>query len=68
MERLAKALPRLEEKYLISLKQFSHVDYMWAKDVRGLLYERMIKKMKEFDAKAAAESQPTKPRLSNKLR
>lgn len=67
MDRLAKALPRVEEKYLISLKQFNHVDYMWAKDTRGLLYERMIKKMKEFDSRA--NKRPAIDlRISNKIR
>ncbi|KAJ1527931.1 hypothetical protein ONE63_007865 [Megalurothrips usitatus] len=54
VDRLAKSLPRVQDKHLVPLRQFNHVDFMWAKDARTLVYERIIKNMKEVDASVAA--------------
>lgn len=50
VDRLGRSLPNLKENYLVPLKQFNHLDFMWAKDVRGLLYNHIIQTMKELDS------------------
>ncbi|XP_026271989.1 lipase 3-like [Frankliniella occidentalis] len=59
VDRLARILPKLHEKHEVPLKQFNHVDFMWAKDVRSLVYQRLVRNMKEVDAKVVATQERT---------
>ncbi|XP_034233127.1 lipase 3-like [Thrips palmi] len=49
MVRLERALPVLEDSYLVPLKHFSHFDFLTATDGRSVLYDRIIQKMKTAD-------------------
>lgn len=49
---LARSLPNVQEKYLVPLKLFNHVDFMWAKDARSLVYDQILMNMKKVDSKA----------------
>ncbi|XP_065225618.1 lipase 1-like [Planococcus citri] len=48
VERLAKKLPNVKKKYLVPYKYFNHMDYIWAKDAKKLLFDDVIETMKDF--------------------
>ncbi|XP_068082716.1 lipase 1 [Anabrus simplex] len=35
-------------KYLVKLPQFNHLDFLWAKDVKTLVYDELIDRIKQF--------------------
>lgn len=49
VELLVKEIPIVREKYLITYKDFSHTDYMWAIQVQKFLYYPMVKRMAKAD-------------------
>ncbi|XP_034235843.1 lipase 3-like [Thrips palmi] len=51
VDRLARLLPKVHDKYLVPHKRFNHVDFMWAKDARSLVYNKILSNMKELDSK-----------------
>ena len=47
MKKLYKELGNPFGKTLIADKKFNHLDYMWAKDVKKLVYDQIIERMKK---------------------
>ncbi|XP_018364290.1 PREDICTED: lipase 3-like [Trachymyrmex cornetzi] len=47
VEKLYKELGNPSGKTLIANKKFNHLDYMWAKDVKKLVYDQIISRMKK---------------------
>lgn len=54
VERYAPAVPSLVDLHKIDDAEFNHMDFMWAKDARGVVYDYVLGLMKHFDARAAA--------------
>jgi len=50
VEKLYSELGNPSGKTLIADKKFNHVDYMWAKDVKKLVYDQIISLMKKQSA------------------
>ncbi|CAD0199427.1 unnamed protein product [Chrysodeixis includens] len=48
---LQEKLPNVKEMYLVPFKKFNHIDFIWAKDVKRLVYARMTELLKS-DAKS----------------
>lgn len=42
VEAMCEDLGNVTGKYLVPLKEFNHMDFLWAVDVRRLLYDRML--------------------------
>lgn len=49
VEKLAKNLPNLVGKYLVSDPKFNHLDFVFAIDVKALLYDRIFHILRLFD-------------------
>lgn len=49
VQELAKVLPRVVEAVLVADKQFNHLDFALAKNVRTLLYDQAIQVMEKFN-------------------
>lgn len=47
---LSKRLPNVLLTEEVPYKPFNHVDFMWAIDVKTLLYDRMFELMQKFGA------------------
>ncbi|EFN65283.1 Lipase 3 [Camponotus floridanus] len=45
--KLHNLLPKVMDMYRVSWDKFNHVDYMWAKDARKLVYNHILEIMKE---------------------
>lgn len=45
--QLAKSLPNLVGLHAIPLKTFNHFDFTWGLDANRLLYDYIVKEMKE---------------------
>jgi len=45
VDQLASKLPNLVGKYLVPLREFNHIDYVWAIDADTLVYKPMISKL-----------------------
>lgn len=50
VELLYNDLPNVVLKYLVPLAEFNHLDFVWAINMRTLLYARMIDHMREMEA------------------
>ncbi|XP_043268566.1 lipase 3-like [Venturia canescens] len=48
VDKLADALPNVLEKHKIEYAKFNHIDYLWGRDARSLLYNKIIKILKRF--------------------
>lgn len=48
MERLASELSNVTLKYLVPNKYFSHIDFIWAKDVKTLVNDKLIDHMSKY--------------------
>lgn len=48
VRRLSEEIPNVVEMYMVPFDKFNHVDYLWAKDVIPLLYNRVFKLLKEY--------------------
>lgn len=45
VQKLSTLLPNVQDKYLIPLKQFNHLDFCWAVDGRKIVYGRLLENM-----------------------
>lgn len=50
VRRLAAALPKVVEVREVPHPEFGHVDFVWATEVRALVYNHMLTVMKSADA------------------
>jgi lysosomal acid lipase/cholesteryl ester hydrolase len=50
VELLHRELPNVALKYLVPMPEFNHMDFVWAINVRSLLYERVFQSMREAEA------------------
>lgn len=48
VHKLGKQLPNVVKWRLIPYEKFAHVDFMWARDSRTLVYEEVIDLLKNF--------------------
>ncbi|VVC24413.1 Partial AB-hydrolase lipase domain,Serine aminopeptidase, S33,Alpha/Beta hydrolase fold [Cinara cedri] len=48
---LAKELPNVVEKKVMPFPEFNHLDFLWANDIRDIVYEDLIRFMKRYDRK-----------------
>lgn len=48
VERLAEELPNVVAKRAVPHPRFSHVDFLWAKDARVLVYKEMMELMRKY--------------------
>lgn len=48
VERLAKKLPNVKKKYLVPYRWFNHIDFILALDSKNLLYNDIIRTLKNF--------------------
>lgn len=46
VQHLYEGLSNRIGKYLIKYPKFNHVDFLWGKDAKTLVYDRLIKMMK----------------------
>lgn len=51
VRKLGKHLPNLAELHLMKMREFNHMDFVAATDVRELLYYHMVKKFNEINLK-----------------
>ncbi|EDW76556.2 uncharacterized protein Dwil_GK14602 [Drosophila willistoni] len=49
VDRLSRILPNVVHKQLMAYEKFNHIDFVWGKDVKTMLYEDMIKLMQKVD-------------------
>lgn len=49
VDRLASVLPDVIEKYLIPV-HWNHLDFIWAKNARSILYDRMVNVMQRNES------------------
>lgn len=47
VQRLAEKLPNVVKKHKIEYNKFNHIDYLWGKDSKVLLYNYILKALKE---------------------
>lgn len=52
---LAAKLPNLLGTYVVPLAQFNHLDFLWAKDAKALVYDKVIEVIKNATSTSAAE-------------
>ncbi|XP_037958906.1 lipase 1-like [Teleopsis dalmanni] len=48
---LAEQLPNLQQLYLVAHKNFNHLDFIWAKDLKKLVNDQILKVLKDFNNK-----------------
>ncbi|ERL86266.1 lipase 3 [Dendroctonus ponderosae] len=49
VERLVSELPNVVDQYLIEYEQFNHLDFILAKDVKTMIYDRVISLVSKFN-------------------
>ncbi|XP_046394955.1 lipase 3-like [Ischnura elegans] len=49
VEKLKQGLPNVQGKFLVSLESFNHLDYLWAIDVKTLVYDKVMSLMKRAE-------------------
>uniref|UniRef100_A0A1B0B8Z4 AB hydrolase-1 domain-containing protein n=1 Tax=Glossina palpalis gambiensis TaxID=67801 RepID=A0A1B0B8Z4_9MUSC len=49
VDRLARELPQVIDKYLVPMEQFNHLDFLWAIDVKTLVYNRLIRNLRRVE-------------------
>lgn len=49
VDRLARELPQVIDKYLVPMEKFNHLDFLWAIDVKTLVYNRLIRNMRRVE-------------------
>lgn len=50
---LAGRLPNVAERKVVPFPEFNHLDFLWANDVKNIVYDDMIGFMKRHDRKYA---------------
>ncbi|XP_057334103.1 lipase 1-like isoform X1 [Microplitis mediator] len=48
VDALSEQLPNVVDKYKVSYQKFSHMDFLWAKDAKSLVYDHVIELVKNF--------------------
>lgn len=48
IDKLYLRLPNCVEKYKVPFKKFNHIDFMYAKDIKTLLYDRLFALLREY--------------------
>ncbi|KAL7294167.1 hypothetical protein TKK_0012190 [Trichogramma kaykai] len=48
VKRLSNVLPNLQKKFLVSYEYFNHIDFLWSKHVKELVYDKIIKDMSQL--------------------
>ncbi|KAL7286736.1 hypothetical protein TKK_0019038 [Trichogramma kaykai] len=48
VEKLSANLPNLQQRFLVSYDHFNHIDFLWSKHVKELLYDKVMKDMSQF--------------------
>ncbi|XP_057334562.1 lipase 1-like [Microplitis mediator] len=51
VEALSKLLPNIADKYKVKYPDFTHMDFIWAKDAKKLVYDHVIELVKKFSDK-----------------
>ncbi|XP_063989587.1 lipase 3-like [Diachasmimorpha longicaudata] len=48
VESLASALPNVVGKYKINYSKFNHIDYLWGRDAKELVYDDIVRVLRQF--------------------
>jgi len=51
VEALAEKLSNVAEKKVMPFPEFNHLDFLWANDVRNIVYDDLIAFMKRYERK-----------------
>lgn len=49
VEKLAKQLPNVIDKYLVPHHKFNHLDFLWAIDAKTLVYDRVLENIQKVE-------------------
>ncbi|XP_053959964.1 lipase 3 [Anastrepha ludens] len=49
VDRLARELPNVIDKYLVPMEKFNHLDFLWAIDVKSLVYNRLVRNIRRVE-------------------
>lgn len=49
VDRLARELPNVIDKYLVPMERFNHLDFLWAIDVKPLVYNRLVRNIRRVE-------------------
>ncbi|XP_018786868.1 PREDICTED: lipase 3-like [Bactrocera latifrons] len=49
VDRLARELPDVIDKYLVPMEKFNHLDFLWAIDVKSLVYNRLVRNIRRVE-------------------
>ncbi|XP_058986296.1 lipase 3-like [Musca domestica] len=49
VDRLARELPHVIDKYLVPMEKFNHLDFLWAIDVKTLVYNRLVRNLRRVE-------------------
>ncbi|KAH8282094.1 hypothetical protein KR054_005401 [Drosophila jambulina] len=63
VEAMCDDLGNVTGKYLVPQKEFNHMDFLWATDVRKMLYRRMLQVLGKLPEDAPEESSRSKRRF-----
>nr|XP_036229907.1 lipase 3-like [Bactrocera oleae] len=49
VDHLARELPDVIDKYLVPMEKFNHLDFLWAIDVKSLVYNRLVRNIRRVE-------------------
>lgn len=49
VEKLARMLPNVIDKYIVPMHKFNHLDFLWAIDVKTLVYDRVLENIQKAE-------------------